>query len=254
MKTYKKISLLLLLSTPLINAYNYNPYDTSGNPSIDDIDDQSGDFARIPSREPSKKTVLEKEVEKQKYTEESPKKIHNPYQQQLAEKRQREEAAKKAKEAADAEQKAYVLSNYFFDLCLEIEKQNQARDTYNKDLEEIAEKKNLGRYEKAGIGIAIIASAAYLITNTVEDAPKYAVIALASGFGTARSYISRRRSCNREEQELMATHQTKLEQTTTKTKAQLIKEAEAVLTQLKSMSVSTAQIANFEDCLNKLRA
>ena len=277
MKNYQKISLLLLLSTAVtVNAFN--PYDTSGKPDFGDFDDASGGPIPTSRSRDYGKTELEREAEiRQKSTPAKkpvpqpipvpqPQKNPNPFlekqKHQEAEKRQREEAANK-------EKVANILANEFLDICREIEKRNtvlqeeiDAENSYNNDINEITEKRSLGRCEKFFIGVAVVTGAAAIITDTAENAPKYVVVAIGSTIGTAYSYFSRGRRCNREEQIVNATHQTKLEKaaattrTAVRTKEQLIADAETRLAHLKTVAPSEAHdaIAEFEARLNNLKA
>ncbi len=264
MENYKKISLLLLLSTALqVSAFS----PSNGGPSADDFDLNmpiTDDNYGMTSRE----STLEKEVKKQ-----TPPAVKRPTAQpttvQQTPKREANPFFEKQNKAKQTQETANRLAGEFIDICSEIEKRNamlqeerDAETTYNNALKEITEKRSFGRYEKLFIGVAVVTGAAAIITDTAENAPKYAVIAIASGLGTAWSYISRRRSCQREEQELITAHETELEQaakttrTTVKTKEQLIQEAEATLANLKALALPHAQnaIADFEAGLNRLRA
>lgn len=269
MENYKKISLLLLLSTTFAsNATGFNPYDTSGNPDFGDFDDQSGDFLPA-SHSRDYRTDLEKEFEKQqKPVTKKPtsqpipvpqpaKKDPNPYKQHEAEKNERT---------------ANLLANEFTNICAKIEKRDNVikiekgiEADYTNALQDITEKRALGRYEKFFIGVAVVAGAAAVITEEAKNVPGYAIIAIGSTIGTAWSYISRRRSCNREEQTINATHQIELEKVdaatrsfeSTKTREELIKEAEAKLAQLKTVSLPSQgqdTIRALEAILNRLRA
>ena len=275
MKNYKKISLLLLLSTA-VNVNAFDPYDTSGNPSVDDIDDQSGDLRRFPqfSHAPQK-TTLEKEVEKQKPTPtpQPVKRDPNPFfekQKQLeAERKQREETARKERNAAEIERTATRLADKFCSLCEEIEQRNaeittrniKLQASYDAALAEIAKERNFGGYQWFGLGATAVFGAAATFLIDTEDGVKCAFVALATGFVTATSYILHRRKANREEQEFKTTHETVLEnaaaatRTTVRTKDQLVQEAEAKLAQLKALPLATKDgIDNLEARLNNLKA
>ena len=288
MQNYKKISLLLLLSTAItVNATDFNPYDPSGKPDFGDFDDQSGGPLPTSSSRDYGKTALEREAEKQNQTPtqrptaqpipvpQPAKKNPNLYKQHEIEKKQREEAVRKL---AETKQEADKLTSLFYNLCNQVEQRNgflrakmealtKEETNYTTALEELSEQRNLGFYEKIGVGIFAIAAVGALLTENMERVPAYLGTAIVSAGATAWSCIPRRRSCNKEEQALTTAHQAALEDAAARTRSyeaffpskpndQLIQEADATLATLRTMPlvVSGDFIAKLEAILSKLKA
>jgi hypothetical protein len=275
MKNYKNISLLLLLSTTSI-THAFDPYNTSGVPDVSDFDDQSGGPLPTPRSWDYGQTSLEKEVKKQNptppkstvYPTQLPtKKDANPF---FEKQRQRQEEEKRKKETAaenahDADTLVYQLTELYKQIEYRNAALSEAESSYQSALENLTAQRKFGRYEKVGMITATLAAAAALVTTSVEDAPKYVVLALVSAVGTAWSYIPRYRSCNKQQKAITNAHPTELEQAATLTqrdgtsitKKELIAQAETTFEQLiKNPTVDRTHplIQEFEETLNTLKA
>jgi hypothetical protein len=261
MENYKKMSFLLLFSTALTLNAHYTPsYDTSGNPGFDDFDDQSGGPLPLQRDRDYETTILEKEAEKYKPTTQprctpslptSPQqKGSNPSfekQRQEEEKRQRQQdVEKKKRQAAEHERNANILASNLINLCTEIENRNEAirevETAYERALNELTQQRTFSRSEKLGMALTAITGAGAFLTTSAQHAPKYLVVALLSAGATAWSYVPRYRSSHKAGKLLTSAHPALLENAatvtkrdgTSRTKTQLIAEAEETLRQLKA--------------------
>lgn len=261
MENYKKISFFLLLSTTLaINAFN--PYDTSGEPSLDDIDDWGRNRPQIPLS----RTSLEKEVEKQTSAP-----VKKPAAQSIpVPKPSKKESAKKPQEEMFKEI-AECLQSTLSSLSLEFKKQGEdldqkakdAKATYAVALAEITGEKNFKRSEKIGGGLAIFSEAVSLIKDNADDAKIFMGIAIIAGVATAWSYIPRYRKAQGELQKIDVALATELEKivatsrtSTNEITSKLFEKAKAQLAELKKLNVPGAQdvIVHFEAQLNILES
>jgi len=249
MKNYKKTSFFLLLSTLTINAY-----DTSGRPSIDDLDDQSGDFT-FPSFSTPKKTPLEKEVERTKPTAQpTPKKSSHPFseRQQQREAQKVQDANKIIGDISD------IIENIGHDDSTFLNKMEQEKKAYSQTCENIAKEHALGRYEKIFIGMSIIAGAGALITDAAENAPQYAIIGLVCAAGSLSSYCFRRIKCTQKEHEALEVYRAKLKSIDSYQKStgnKLILEVEEKLAVLKGLDLPELRnvVAEIETELSNLK-
>jgi hypothetical protein len=247
MKNYKKTSFFLLLSTLTINAY-----DTSGRPSIDDLDDQSGDFT-FPSFSTPKKTPLEKEVEKTKPTAESvPKKAPLSFLEKQRESQKVQDANKIIGDISD------IIKNIGHNDSTFLNKMEQEKNAYSQTRENIAKEQALGRYEKIFIGISIIAGAGALITDAAENAPKYALIGLACAVGSLSSYCFRHIQCAKKEYDALDSYVTQFKNIGAHQKSTFnehISEIEEKLAALKSLDLPELRkvVAEIETDLSNLK-
>lgn len=270
MENYKKISLLLLLSTTLTTFPKYNPYgntayDTSGEPSDDDIDDWGR--LKTPSLSRDTQTILEQEAQRKTQTPQprsnpslptdpAPKKNDNSF----AEKQRQ-------KEEEENQQIRNDLTKMAIFLCSAIStcnsKAGTAENTYKLALEELMKQRNITTGEKVGIGIATVATAAAFLVAAAEDTPKLLGLAMIATGTTAWSYIARYRGSKKQESTLIAEHSQILEDAAiftdedgrSFTKASLFHEAEEVLKSLKKLRNSEYSefIDRFEDHLEFLK-
>lgn len=192
MKTYKKISLLLLLSTTVaVNAFN--PYDTSGAPSVDDFDDMS-----TPPRK--EESILEKMVKEQAAPTKPtsaprsvPLRTTSTNQETTAQKRERERQQQQVIKTAET-----YLGDAYIELSdakayhAAIQDLETTLTANQTTLANLPQARQFTKWEKIlGGGAAVVGFIA-----AVKEAPEVLLLAVLTGAGTLAKYGLRQHSCN----------------------------------------------------------